>query len=244
MHRVGVEGAALSRHRFSAVLTKCQYNPEMPVTSPVSESSLRRRRTPGAARQEILDQVIDMLWERPIRDLSITSIMNGTGLSRPAFYQYFSNVHNLVEQLLADLEVELVTAAMPWFTASGDSRAALRESLRGIIAVCVENGPVFRAISESAPLDARLEIAWAAFMGRWDAAVSDRIALEQKAGMIGPLDGSAISVALNRLDASTLVAEFGRRPQGDPKAVLGTLYHIWIKTLYTEPIAGFEGLDS
>jgi AcrR family transcriptional regulator len=244
MHRVGVERAALSRHRFLAVLTKCQYNPEMPVTSPVSESSLRRRRTPGAARQEILDQVIDMLWERPIRDLSTTSIMNGTGLSRPAFYQYFPNVHNLVEQLLADLEVELVTAAMPWFTASGDSRAALRESLRGIIAVCVQNGPVFRAISESAPLDARLEIAWAAFMGRWDDAVSDRIALEQKAGTISPLDGRAIAVALNRLDASTLVAEFGRRPQGDPTAVLDTLYHIWIKTLYTEPSADFEGLES
>ena len=170
--------------------------------------------------------------------------MDGTGLSRPAFYQYFSNVHNLVEQLLADLEVELVTAAMPWFTASGDSRAALRESLRGIIAVCVQNGPVFRAISESAPLDARLEIAWAAFMGRWDDAVSDRIALEQKAGTISPLDERAIAVALNRLDASTLVAEFGRRPQGDPTAVLDTLYHIWIKTLYTEPSAGFEGLES
>jgi AcrR family transcriptional regulator len=244
MHRVGVDGADLFRHRASAVLTKCQYNPEMPETSPSSESSPRRRRTPGAARQEILDQVIDMLWERPIRDLSIASIMDGTGLSRPAFYQYFSNVHNLVEQLLADLEVELVTAAMPWFTASGDSRAALRESLRGIIAVCVQNGPVFRAISESAPLDARLEIAWAAFMGRWDDAVSDRIALEQKAGTISPLDGRAIAVALNRLDASTLVAEFGRRPQGDPTAVLDTLYHIWIKTLYTEPSADFEGLES
>jgi AcrR family transcriptional regulator len=208
-----------------------------------SESSPRRRRTPDAAREEILQQVTEMLWEQPLRDLSIKSIMDGTGLSRPAFYQYFPNVHGLVEQLLADLEVELVAAAMPWFTASGDSREPLRESLRGIIAVCVRNGPVFRAISESAPLDARLEVAWAEFMGRWDDAVSDRIVLEQKAGTIGALDASAISVALNRLDASTLISEFGRRPQGDPEAVLDTLYHIWIKVLFTKPTAGFEAFQ-
>lgn len=216
----------------------------MSASSSSSESSPRRRRTPDAAREEILSQVIEMLWEQPIRDLSIESIMDGTGLSRPAFYQYFPNVHGLVEQLLADLEVELVAAAMPWFTAVGDSRAALRDSLRGIIAVCIENGPVFRAISESAPLDARLELAWTEFMGRWDDSVSERIALEQKAGAIGPLNGVAIAVALNRLDASTLIAEFGRRPQGDPEAVLDSLYHIWIKALYTKSIQGFEGLPS
>ena len=181
-----------------------------------------------------------MLWKRPIRDLSIASIMDGTGLSRPAFYQYFSNVHSLIEQLLADLEVELVAAATPWFTASGDSKPALRISLGGIIAVCVENGPVFRAISESAPLDPRLEIAWADFLGRWDDAVTQRIELEQRAGTIGPLDGRAIAVALNRLDAAMLVAEFGRRPLGDPEAVLDTLYHIWLKTLYPSPTEGFD----
>ena len=207
------------------------------------ESGTRRRRTPDAARDEILNQAVEMLWEQPIRDLSITSIMSGTGLSRPAFYQYFSNVHGLIERLLADLEVELVAAAMPWFTASGDSRGPLRESLRGIIAVCVRSGPVFRAISESAPLDARLEKAWAEFMGRWDDAVTNRIELEQKAGTIGPLDGPAISVALNRLDASMLISEFGRRPQGDPAVVLDTLYHIWIKVLFTKPTAGFEAIE-
>jgi hypothetical protein len=49
------------------------------------------------------------------------------------------------------------------------------------------------------------------------------------------LDARRVAHALNALDAAVLIAEFGRRPQGDPRAVLNTLHRIWVGTLYGQP---------
>ena len=56
----------------------------------------------------------------------------------------------------------------PWINGEGEPIAALRESLKGGVQTCVDQGPIFRAVSEAAPLDERLEQTWSAFMGRWD----------------------------------------------------------------------------
>lgn len=162
--------------------------------------------------------------------------MADTTLSRPAYYQYFADLHELMEWLLGDVEASMHEAARPWVQGEGEPLAALRKSLRGVVDTCVEHGPVFRAVAEAAPLDERLEEAWSAFMGRWDDAVTTRIQAQQREGLIPRLAARRIANALNALDAAVLIAEFGRRPQGSPRAVLDTLYRIWTATLY-----GFEG---
>ena len=70
------------------------------------------------------------------------------------------------------------------------------------------------------------------FMNRWDGAVAARIVAEQRSGLIVPCDAAAIARALNKLDAAVLIAEFGRKPQGNPTRVTETLFHIWTHTLY------------
>jgi hypothetical protein len=73
-------------------------------------------------------------------------------------------------------------------------------------------------------------------MGRWDDQVEARIKVQQQDGWISKsLSARRIAGALNSLDASLLIAEFGRRPQGDPDAVLDTLHHVWVATLYGQP---------
>lgn len=191
-----------------------------------------RRQTADETRRLIVETAVQFLWEHPFRELTTGAIMSRTGLSRPAFYQYYRNVHELIEDLLRDLEAHMVEMASPWLAGEGDSRESLRESLAGVVAVCVDHGPVFRAISEAAPLDPRLEEAWTGFMTRWDGAVAARIVAEQRCGAIGPCDAASIAAALNKLDSAVLISEFGRRPQGNPERVTETLYHIWIRTLY------------
>ena len=90
-----------------ALLTVGHYHRGVTETRSKKPSAVRRRRRPGESRLEILDQVVELLWDRPIRDLSIVTIMRGTGLSRPAFYQYFKNIPVLIEELLIDLETEM-----------------------------------------------------------------------------------------------------------------------------------------
>ena len=194
-----------------------------------------RRRSPEEARQEIVDSAIRLLWKRPFRDLTVAELMAGTSLSRPAFYQYFAHLHELIESLLRDVEIALHQTANPWINGAGEPIAALRESLGGIVRSCGEHGPILRAVADAAPLDKRLERVWAAFFRRWDDAVEARIKAQQREGLIPRLDARRIAHALNALDAAVLLAEFGRRPQGDPRAVLNTLHRIWVGALYSKP---------
>ena len=186
-----------------------------------------------------MQAAVRFLWEHNFRDLTIGELMADTPLSRPAFYQYFKDLHELIESLLNEVGTVMHQTAHPWINGEGEPIAALRESLKGVVQTCVDHGPIFRAISEAAPLDERLEQTWSTFMGRWDDLVEARIKVQQQDGLISKsLNAKRIANALNSLDASLLIAEFGHRPQGEPKAVLDTLHHVWVATLYGQPPRG------
>jgi AcrR family transcriptional regulator len=210
-----------------------------PRDYPAAQSKARkrsRRHSPEEARREIIDSAVRFLWEHNFRDLTIGELMGETPLSRTAFYQYFADMHELIESLLRDAAAVMHQTANPWFSGEGEPIAALRVSLKGVVQTCVDHGPIFRAVSEAAPLDERLEQTWSEFMGTWDDQVEARIKAQQKEGLIiKSLDARRIANALNALDATLLIAEFGHRPQGDPKAVLDTLHHVWLTTLYGQP---------
>ena len=87
-----------------------------------------------------MDSAVRFLWKRPFRDLTVAELMAGTSLSRPAFYQYFANLHELIESLFGDLEILLHDTADPWINGEGEPIADLRKSLGGIVQTCVEHG--------------------------------------------------------------------------------------------------------
>jgi AcrR family transcriptional regulator len=190
------------------------------------------RHAPEKARQEILDSAGRFLRKHHFRDLTVGQVMAGTTLSRPAFYQYFKDVHDLIVSLLREIEAIMHQTASPWIHGEGEPIAALWESNRGIVESCVEHGPIIRAVVEAAPLDERLEQAWTSFMERWDDAVEARIVAQQRDGLIPPLDARRIAKALNSLDVNLVVAAFGRHPQDDPKDVLEAMHRVWSSTLY------------
>jgi len=191
-----------------------------------------RRHAPEEARREILDSAARFLRKHDFRDLTVGEVMARTTLSRPAFYQYFTDVHDLIVSLLRDIEEIMHQTASPWISGEGKPIAALRESNRGVVETCAEHGPIIRAIVEAAPLDERLEQAWSSFMQRWDDAVEARIVAQQRDGLIPPLDARRIANALNSLDVNLVVAAFGRHPQSDPHDVLETMHRVWSNTLY------------
>jgi AcrR family transcriptional regulator len=180
---------------------------------------------------------VRFLSERPFRELSVGQLMAGTTLSRPAFYQYFGDLHELMESQLHVIEERIGSLANPWLAGEGDPLATLRESLRGVVEVGAEHGTVLRAISEAAPYDARLERAWSRFMAHWDDAVGARIAAQQADGLVPAFDARAMANALNALNAAVVIQAFGRGPQADPDTVLDTLHRIWLGSLYarTQP---------
>ena len=183
-------------------------------------------------RAAILDAALEFIWSHPFRDLTVKSLTTSAGLSRSAFYQYFDDLHDLMETLLDMLKGEVMAVTGPWFTGVGDPIALLNESLVGLVEVCYRLGPILRATDDAAASDKRLEHAWAQFVKQFDDAVTTRIEADQAQGLIPDFDARPVAIALNRMDAYTFIQAFGQRPRSKPEPVREALARIWISTLY------------
>ena len=183
-------------------------------------------------RAAILEAALKFLWTHPFRDMSVHRLMASTGMSRPTFYQYFSDLQDLMRDLQDLLQVEIFAASEPWIGGTGDPISLINESMAGLVRVCHQQGPFVRALSDAAATGEVFEEAWTDFLGAFDDAASARIEADQQQGLIPDFDARPVAFALNRLDASTLIAAFGQHPRMDPEPVREALARIWIATLY------------
>ena len=183
-------------------------------------------------RAAILNAALEFVWSHPFRDLTVNALMTPTGMSRSAFYQYFKDLHDLMETLLDMLRDEVFAATGSWFRGTGDPIALLNESLGGLVDVCYRLGPILRATDDAAATDERFEKAWNNFKKQFDDAVTARIEADQAQGLIPKFSARPVAIALNRLDAYTLIEAFGQKPRGEPEPVREALERIWISTLY------------
>ena len=75
-----------------------------------------------------MDSAVRFLWEHNFRDLTIGELMADTPLSRPAFYQYFKDLHERIESLLS--EVEAVMHRTKHYRFTGTAGSVLQSLLR------------------------------------------------------------------------------------------------------------------
>ena len=183
-------------------------------------------------RTAILNTALDFIWSRPFREMTVNELMASTSVGRSAFYQYFDDLHDVMESLLKLLQEEILNVDEPWLTGVGDPVDLLRESLAGLVDVCYERGPFLRAITDAAATDTRLEKAWMDFVSSFDDAGKALIEAEQEQGLIPAFDAYPVIFALNRLNAYTLIQAFGQHPRKPKEPVLEALERIWISTLY------------
>ena len=183
-------------------------------------------------RAAILDAALEFIWSHPFRDMTVNTLMASTGLSRSAFYQYFNDLHEVMETLLDMLKDDVFAVTGAWFEGVGDPITLLNESLSGLVTVCYRLGPILRATDDAAATDKRFEKAWNQFLGGFDDAACARIEADQKQGLIPEFDARPVAIALNRLDASMLIEAFGKHPRREPEPVREALARIWISTLY------------
>jgi AcrR family transcriptional regulator len=191
----------------------------------------RRRRSPAEAEREILESAERFLRERPLRELTIDEVMSDTELSRPAFYVYFRDRHDLVLRLLGVIAGELFEMADIWLK-GGD----LRASVEGVVRVYADHGPVLRAISDAAVDDPDVERAYHGLVQRFIDATADHIRAEQKNGRAEGMTARRAAAALVWMNERYLSVCLGggnsRQPK--PREVADTLAQIWARALYLE----------
>lgn len=183
-------------------------------------------------RAAILDGALEFLWEHPFREMTVNRLMALLTVSRPTFYQYFHDLHELMECLLDDLREDIMAGAMPWFAGTGEVTGLLRQSLEALVRVGYEKGPILKAVADAASNDERLEHAWYELLHHFDEVVVARIVADQRQGLVPELDAAATARAFNRLDAYSMIEAFGEHPREEPGALLSAIERIWISTLY------------
>ena len=183
-------------------------------------------------RAAILNAALDFVWFHPFRDMTIASLMAPTNVGRSAFYQYFKDLEEVMETLLDLLQGEILEVSEPWRTGVGDPAALVQETLAGLVHVCYERGPFLRAVTDAATTDDRLEAKWTRFIEGFDNAATERIEADQAQGLIADFVARPVAIALNRLNAYTLIQAFGQHPRSQPEPVLQALTRIWVSTLY------------
>lgn len=119
------------------------------------ESGRRRRRTPEAARQEILSAAADLLTRIPIGELTVATLMAHTTLSRKSFYVYFADRVELLEALVRPLRAEADATLEQWARAE-DPVAAGRTALTAAAHTYRRHGEVLRAILSASGTDPEL----------------------------------------------------------------------------------------
>ena len=194
----------------------------------------RRRRTPEAAEREIIEAAESLLRERPFRELTVDEVMRRTGLSRPSFYVYFSDRHQLVLRVVEHLGTELFTMSERWYRGEGDGRTLAREATQGLVAVFAQHGPVMRALADAAADDPHVEAAYDSIVQGFVTATARHIEAEIAAGRILPLDPDETAKALVWMMERYLNLSLGREPITPPDVVVETLSTIWGRTLYGE----------
>ena len=203
----------------------------MPVREEEGRSR-RRRRTPEAAQREIIEAAERLLRERPFRELTVDEVMRRTGLSRPSFYVYFKDRHDLVLRLVEQLGAELLAMADRWFTGEGEGSQLIHAALEGAIEVYAEHSAVLRALADAAVDDRDVEAAYGSLVQGFVDATADRLQEEVARGEIAALDAEETAKALIWMTERYLYHAFGAERPVPLGRCVQTLTAIWSRALY------------
>src|SRR5262245_8136807 len=164
--------------------------------------------------------------------------MRRTDLSRPSFYVYFTDRHQLVLRVVEHLGAELFSMSERWLRGTGEGPQLAREALEGVVEVYAEHGPVMRALADAAADDPGVEAAYTAIVQGFVDATARHIEDEFAAGRVLPLDPREIASALVWMMERYLNLSFGSEPFAERRAVADTLITIWVRVLYGTPSGG------
>jgi AcrR family transcriptional regulator len=192
----------------------------------------RRRRTPEVAENEIIAAAESFLRERPFRELTVDEVMRRTDLSRPSFYVYFTDRHQLVLKVVEHLGAELLEMSDRWLRGTGAGPDKARDALDGIVAVYVEHGPVMRALADAAADDRGVDQAYGALVQSFVDATARHIEEEIADGRVLPVDPGETAKALVWMMERYLTLSLGRDPTTPDETVAHTLATIWTRVLY------------
>lgn len=104
-----------------------------PETGPLKNQRLRRSRED--ARAEILDAAEAALGSHGFGSLTVDEVMSRTGMTRSAFYHYFTGLDDVVVGLLERFEHDVRASVDPWLKGELDGEDPIAATLTHLTAM-------------------------------------------------------------------------------------------------------------
>ena len=195
----------------------------MPATTPKRE----------AVQAEVLRATEALLAEGTSwSDLGVERIATTAGISRTAFYFYFSDKRELLTRLAEAVMGDLYVEADRWFSGEGDTEELVREAIGNIAALYDEHHQLLRVIVEVATYDEEVAAFWRAIIGRFVEATRVRIEAEQAAGNIRRFPAEPAAFALLWMGERVLYQLVVQDPGFTREQAVDALVDIFLRTIY------------
>ncbi|HEY3190384.1 MAG TPA: helix-turn-helix domain-containing protein [Solirubrobacteraceae bacterium] len=189
----------------------------------------------AAVREAVLRATEELLRDgATYADLRVERIARAAGISRTAFYFYFRDKRDLLEQLTEEVSGVLYAQADIWWSGSGDPAAALREALTNVAAVYAEHGVLLRVIVEVATYDEDVARFWRSLMGRFVEATERRIEAEARAGRAAAERPAATAFALCWMTERALYEQLAQESAPAAGELVDALAGIWLRAIYRD----------
>ena len=193
----------------------------------------RIRRKPDVAEREILDAAARFLETNEFRDLTVDAVMQGTGMRRSAFYNYFNGRSGLVLRLVAQIEDEMLAASRLWLDDTDDSITSLELALDASIDVWARNGHVLRALhAASYHDDDVLQYYRYGLVQTFIDLVAKKLRAERRAERSSVPNPEGRRPRTHHDEHRRPVGGDGRPPGKNPAAVHRTLQFAWLHVIY------------
>jgi AcrR family transcriptional regulator len=160
-------------------------------------------------------------------DLNIERIATRAGISRTAFYFYFSDKRELLVRLTGDVSEQLYRQADIWFSGDGDPGDEIRRALANIAALYREHGVLLRAIVEVSTYDEVVAAYWRELLARFAGASLRRI---EQGGVAA--DPRATAFALCWMTERALYQQLVQDQGPSLDDLVDALAGIWLRSVY------------
>ncbi|MHB1468260.1 MAG: TetR/AcrR family transcriptional regulator [Solirubrobacteraceae bacterium] len=176
-----------------------------------------------------------LLGQRPIGEISVDELARGAGISRPAFYFYFSSKAAVVLALVDRMVEE--AAAFKEETSrqlASDPAGSWRASIEVFYGIFGAHRAVIRAAVELTAVNPEARELWAEVMEGWVEVVAQRIESERVRGAaVSHVSARDLAVALVQMNERVLRAIFVEEtPAVAEGEAIDTLVHVWLSAIY------------
>jgi AcrR family transcriptional regulator len=166
-------------------------------------------------------------------DLGVERIATTAGISRTAFYFYFSDKRELLTRLAEAVMADLYREADRWFSGDGDDpKGEVRTAIENIAALYDEHRALLRVIVEVSTYDEEVAGFWREIIGRFVDATRGRIETEQAAGNVRTFPAEPTAFALVWMGERVLYQLVVQDPEFSRQQAVDALVDIFVRTIY------------